>query len=343
MRNAIRLGVIAGLLFCLFNIQPAQAAKSGSVVYTVTPTVTDSAKSVRLWLPYPLSNADQDISAVSVTGNYAQSAVYTDPGSGATFLFAEWTGVKEKPHLTMAFHVASKFAKGPASLPAGDGPIPADIAARYLAGSEWVPTSLFAAEAAEIVKGKQGILAKARAVYDWTVEHTFRDPDVKGCGLGVPGRTMNECKGGGKCADISSVFVTMARAAGIPARDVFGLRMASPKTGEITGDYHCWAEFYLPGHGWVMVDPADVRKMMLVNKLELDSPETATWREFFWNGDDLFRIVLNKDSRGVVLTPAQQGGLINYLMYPFGQVDGETLNYFDPKGFGYKVEFTVDK
>ena len=108
-------------------------------------------------------------------------------------------------------------------------------------------------------------MKRAYAVYSWVVENTFRDEGVKeGCGLGLPIRTLQDLKGGGKCADISAVFVTLARAAGIPARDVYGLRIAAPKTGEITGNYHCWAEFYLPGTGWVPADPADVRKAILV-------------------------------------------------------------------------------
>ena len=47
---------------------------------------------------------------------------------------------------------------------------------------------------------------------------------------------------GGKCADIHSVFVALARAAGVPAREIFGLRLPSGKTGEITKWQHCWAE-----------------------------------------------------------------------------------------------------
>ena len=30
-------------------------------------------------------------------------------------------------------------------------------------------------------------------------------------------------------------------------------------------------------------------------------------------------------------------------MYPFGQVDGVSLDYFDPKAFGYKVTFKADQ
>lgn len=328
------------LLFALALPVAAQAA-GGTLTYTVEPNVLEHSKTARVWLPYPLSGDDQTVSQVKVEGNYATSGVYADPASRAVYLFADWPTLTEKPRLSLSFHVDSNFKKG-APLTESKEPIPADIKSRYLASTEWIPADCYKAEAAKAVKGKTGVLAKAKAIYDWTVSHTFRDPNVKGCGLGIPGRTLTDMQGGGKCADISTVFVTMARAAGIPARDVFGIRLAAPKTGEVTGDFHCWAEFYLPGHGWVMVDPADVRKMMLVNNLELGDPRTKQWSDFFWNGDDLFRVTLAKEARGVRFNPPQAGPELNYFMYPFGQVDGESLNYFDPASFRFKVSFTAD-
>lgn len=343
MRSKLFIRIVCCLSVLILCQSLAWAApKGGTVTYSVIPAVTEGSKNARVWLPYPLSNEDQAISDVKVTGNFNASGVYRDPKSAAVFLYAEWANLKEKPNLTMSFHIKPSFKKGP-ELKKSFEPIPADIRAKYLADTPEAPLAFFKDTAAKLVKGKKSVLDKARAVYDWTVDNTFRDPNVKGCGLGVPGRTMTECKGGGKCADLSAVFVTLARAAGVPARDVYGLRMAEPKNGEITGDFHCWAEFYLPGQGWVMVDPADVRKMMLVNKLELKDADAKKWREFFWNGDDLFRIALNKESRGVTLTPPQQGQPVSYFMYPFGQVDGETLNYFDPKNFSYKVELKLDE
>lgn len=60
-------------------------------------------------------------------------------------------------------------------------------------------------------------------------------------------------------------FRCMARAAGVPAQEVFGIRMGKKDREDITIWQHCWAEFFLPGYGWEPVDAADVCKAMLIN------------------------------------------------------------------------------
>jgi transglutaminase-like putative cysteine protease len=131
--------------------------------------------------------------------------------------------------------------------------------------------------------------------------------------------------------------VALARAAGVPAREVFGLRLGKGETQDITKGHHCWAEFYLPGTGWIQVDPADVRKVMLVKKLNLE--EAKPYREYFFGAVDEYRIVLERGGRGILFNPPQKGGPLNYFMYPYAEVDGKPLDYFDPGSFSYTVSF----
>jgi transglutaminase-like putative cysteine protease len=61
----------------------------------------------------------------------------------------------------------------------------------------------------------------------------------------------------------------LAGASAVPAREIFGLRLAKEGTKDVFNWQHCWAEFFLPGYSRVPVDPADVDKAMLTEKLEL--------------------------------------------------------------------------
>ncbi len=76
--------------------------------------------------------------------------------------------------------------------------------------------------ATEITRGAKTDLAKARAIYDWIVENTFRDPKTRGCGVGDIRFMLESRDLGGKCADLNALYVGLARAAGLPARDVYG-------------------------------------------------------------------------------------------------------------------------
>ncbi|MEF9476311.1 MAG: transglutaminase domain-containing protein [Candidatus Mariimomonas ferrooxydans] len=123
----------------------------------------------------------------------------------------------------------------------------------------------------------------------------------------------------------------------MPARELFGIRLGKKAEEDITGGFHCWAEFYLPGTGWVPVDPADVRKMMLDKNLSLE--EAKPYREYYFGAVDEYRIVLEKSGRGLNLLPLQEAGPLNYLMYPYAEVNGKPLDYFEPEEFSYSVHF----
>ena len=105
---------------------------------------------------------------------------------------------------------------------------------------------------------------------------------------------------GGKCADLNALFVGLVRAAGIPARDVYGIRVAPSIFGykalganseTITKAQHCRAEVFLSGYGWVATDPADVRKVVLEEppgNLAIDDPKVEAARKTLfgaWEGN----------------------------------------------------------
>ncbi|MEP6966416.1 MAG: transglutaminase-like domain-containing protein, partial [Polaromonas sp.] len=80
-------------------------------------------------------------------------------------------------------------------------------------------------------QGARTDLEKARMLYDWIVANTYREPKVRGCGEGDI-ETMLETENlGGKCADLNALFVGLCRSVGVPARDVYGLRLVPSAFG----------------------------------------------------------------------------------------------------------------
>ncbi len=102
----------------------------------------------------------------------------------------------------------------------------------FLRPTKFLPTDgVVKTTADEITKNAKTDVEKARAIYEWIVDNTFRNPKTRGCGTGDI-RFMLETRDlGGKCADLNALFVGLARAAGLPARDVYGIRVAKSEIG----------------------------------------------------------------------------------------------------------------
>ncbi|MBL4902781.1 MAG: transglutaminase domain-containing protein [Desulfocapsa sp.] len=332
------LSLLAGVLLPLFlpAFGMAQAQSTGTITMEFDLSAQTKGQEAKLWIPYPLSDENQLISDISVTGDFAESAVYSDQKYSTPILYARWDNDAKSRKLTFSFQVVRKEVVKkdfPAREAAWD---PADYA-RYLEPTSLGPIDGQVKELADkIVAGKSTVQAKAKAVYDWICDNMYRDPNTVGCGSG------NVCSllltPGGKCTDIHSVFVALCRAAGVPAREIFGIRQGKNDVVDITKWQHCWAEFFLPGYGWVPVDPADVRKMMLKHKLKLTDSKTKEYREYFWGAWDPYRVQLAV-GRDLVLNPAQQGAPLNTFGYPYAEVGAKILDWLDPASFTYTITY----
>lgn len=333
--NVLKMIAVAGLCALATSAWGA-ASRSGTMTMEFDLSAHGKGEEARLWIPYPVSDNDQQISNIRLQGDYAEAAVHTDRVFGNPILFVRWEKDAPSRKLTFSFDaerqevVRRDFPKKEAAWSPADYPL-------WLAPTSFGPTDGEVKKLADrITRGKKSVAEKARAIYDWTVENTYRDPDTRGCGKGDVCVLL--LKPGGKCADIHSVFIALARAAGVPSREVFGIRLGKKESEEVTGGYHCWAEFYLPGYGWVPADPADVRKGMLTDSLELKDPKTAELRSYYWGAIDPYRVKLSL-GRDLTLNPPQRGEAVNYLMYPFAQVGEQTIDWLDPAAFRYSVTF----
>lgn len=334
----MRRMLIAAVLLCWLVAGTAWGAaqQAGSITLEVDLSSQAAGKEARLWVPYPTSDQYQTISKIKVSGDFATSGVYTDQSYGTPMLYAEWPKDAASRKLVFSFDAERKEIAQRA-LPTKEPKWNRSDYAEYLQATSKGPLDGDVKKLANrITKGKLTNLAKAKAIYDWTVENMYRDPNTKGCGLGDVCELLR--KPGGKCTDISSVFIALCRASGVPAREVFSIRLGKKAEEDITGYQHCWAEFFVPGFGWVTADPADVRKAMLVEKLELSDPKTREYRSFFWGGIDAYRVVLAK-GRDLKLNPPQAGPVLNTFGYPYAEVDGKPVDFYDPKSFVYRYTF----
>jgi transglutaminase-like putative cysteine protease len=224
----------------------------------------------------------------------------------------------------------------------------ADLA-YFLQSTKLLPTDGIVKERAlEITRGARTDVDKARVIYEWIVDNTFRNPKTRGCGIGNI-RFMLESKDlGGKCADLNALFVGLARAAGLPARDVYGVRVAKsdlgykslgPSTEIVTKAQHCRAEVYLGDYGWVPVDPADVRKVVLEEppgNLSLNDEMVKKARKRLFGSWEMNWMAYNF-AHDVAL-PGSKGAPIGFLMYPQAETDDGRLDCLDSDAFKYEIK-----
>jgi transglutaminase-like putative cysteine protease len=336
MKNTLIVSLLTAV--CALGICSPAFSKTHSGVVTVEVDLTAQAQGqvARLWVPYPISDRDQLISDIRTSGDYSTLGVYTDQEYGTPILYAEWPTDAKSCKLTFSFTVERQEVQRRDFPPRETAWSPEDYKT-YLKPTSLGPTSGEVKKLSNtITKGKKTVLKKARAIYDWTCENTYRDPSTIGCGKGDVCELLK--KPGGKCTDISSVFIALARAAGIPAREVFGIRLGKKSPEDITTWQHCWVEFYVPGYDWIPVDPADVRKAMLVEKLELKDAKTAEYRDYFWGGIDPYRVVIGH-GRDLVLNPSQKGAPLNTFGYPYAEVGGNPIDFYAPASFVYRITY----
>lgn len=329
--------ILLSVAFLLPSVPRSACARERTALVTVSVKLASppSAETVRLWVPYPMSDGNQEITDVKVDGNFTRQGVYREGAFGNPVLFAEWKSVPGARTMTYAFRVSRKELMT-RNYPDKELPYSREEFRKEISPAAVVPTDGPVKElAGRITAGKTTNREKARAIYDWIVDNMRRDPDTKGCGLGDVEGLLSSL--GGKCADLHSVFVALSRSVGVPAREVFGIRLPKGAEGDMTKAQHCWAEWYLPGYGWVVVDPADVRKAILERKISVE--EARPLREYYFGTVDENRIAFGT-GRDLRLTPPQAGPPLNYFMYPYAEADGKPLNE-DLYGFnlGYTIRF----
>ena len=308
--------------------------------------VQNASGPTRVWLPTPLVGVPYQ-QTLGDTYQAEGGRVVMVEGDEFDLLYAEWPAGAD-PILELTSRIATRDHSVDLTTP--HVPPPPDLSsfARFLRPTKLIPIDGVVKETADtITRGAGTDIEKARAIYEWIVEHTFRDPKTLGCGTGDI-RFMLETKNmGGKCADINALFVGLARASGIPARDVYGVRLAPSRrgfkslglsSGNATKAQHCRAEVYLVGFGWVPIDPADVRKVALEEppgNLPITDAKVADARARLFGSWEMNWVGFNM-AHDVVL-PKSPGRSLPYFMYPQAETANGRADSLDPDTFRYAI------
>jgi transglutaminase-like putative cysteine protease len=321
----------------LAPVRAAEEPAAGWRRFEVATEVTLAAAPASLWLPIAqTARSYQRALSLDWQGTADRAELVEDPVYGAQVLRLTWKSGASARRLRV---VQTVEVQDRSSQPDPASPAEQRL---FLQPTANMPTDgIVRSTADKIVIGKEAPQARARAIYDWVVDNTFRDAATRGCGLGNIAAMLRSGYLGGKCADISSLMVGLCRAAGIPAREVYGIRVADSHlfaclghTGDVTKAQHCRAEIYLEPQGWTPVDPADVRKVVLEAKLALDAPPVQALRQRLFGSWEMNWIGYNSARD---FTPEGAPHALDFLMYPYAlTADGEP-DWLDPGGFQYRI------
>ena len=271
------------------------------------PEITDEG---RMWIPLPASDPFQTIEVESIEAP-VEPEILVDRKHGNKVFFM----TLEPEHSGENIEIRYKVERREKPVYEENLRDPKE----YLLSERLVPESEeFSSIADEVVEGKSGDLARARALYDHTIDRMRYMKYGDGWGKGDAVYACDSRTG--NCTDFHSYFIALSRAAGIPARFAIGASIPSERNeGGIDG-YHCWAEFYTDGKWW----PVDIS----------EGDKCSALSTYYFGHHPANRVEFSR-GRDLVVDPGPVSGPINFLAYPVLEIGGETARA--------KVEFSFNR
>jgi transglutaminase-like putative cysteine protease len=286
--------------------------------------IPKGARKLDLWIPVPHDTPFQKITGLSIdsphpyrlhTAQYGNRVLHlslNNPPPAPLTVTMRFNAVR-KEHiqgmLRQAAHAPARVERDP------------DMA-RWLAPDRLVPIDgkvrQWAQEVADAAGAKTD-LERARAIYNHVVSTVKYDKSGQGWGRGDIYYACDARRG--NCTDFHAIFIGYSRALGIPARFAIGFPLPTDRGAGQVGGYHCWAEFYAEGIGWVPVDASEAAK-------------DPSRREYFFGAHDENRVEFTT-GRDLTLNPKQQGIPLNYFIYPYAEADGQAITSVE-RSFAYR-------
>jgi transglutaminase-like putative cysteine protease len=311
-------GTLLGLILaCLIPPPERTSASEGpprartfELTYKATVRdIPDGVKTLDLWLPLPQTDRNQTVHRVTIDAPSPVS-IGREARSGNQYLHVRVGSPKSPVTVGLAIEATRRENSG------ADEPLGDRERAEYLKPEPLVPLDgPVRALAEEATRGLATDADKARAIYERATGLMKYDKSGTGWGRGDALFACDARRG--NCTDFHALVIGMCRSVGIPARFAIGLPLPAARgAGEIPG-YHCWAELYVRGRGWVPVDASEAAK-------------DPARRGYFFGHHDEDRLEFSR-GRHLTLAPAQQGPPLNFFVYPYAEVDGRPHEAIDRK------------
>ncbi|MHC4875978.1 MAG: transglutaminase-like domain-containing protein [Planctomycetota bacterium] len=267
----------------------------------------ESGQSIRVWLPVPSSTSHQLIQLESANLP-TKSQTTRDEKFGNCMLYFE-TQVPGDGSLEfeLTFDVTRAEVKG---LVKATSALAAAERMQFLKPNRLVPITGKPLDLLRAVQLPKTPLELGRALYDRVGEHMAYDKSRPGYGNGD---SVWACDSRfGNCTDFHSLFISLARAKGLPARFEIGFPIPEERGTGTIGGYHCWALFHSAKHGWVPADISEADK----------HPEL---KDYYFGNLTENRVMFSR-GRDIDLVPQQAGQPLNFFVYPYAEVDGRPVN-----------------
>ncbi len=354
LKNTAAAAFVGALPAFSFAQAPARsnfAPQSGAWRTFDVTTRVDIIKpqgATKIWLPIPSINSDYQRSLDNSFSSNGAARLTQDGQDGAKMLLVEFSASEATPYAELTSRVQTQGRAIDWSQKTA-APESADTLRYFTRATALIPTDgIVRKTALAATQGAKTDVEKTQKIYDWVVANTYREPKVRGCGVGDIKTMLETGDLGGKCADLNALFVGLCRSVGVPARDVYGIRLVASSFGykelsgnpaSLKGAQHCRSEAYLKGYGWVAMDPADVAKVMRL--------ETAEWikstsnsvvapvnKALFggWEGN-----WMAYNTAHDVALPQSKGEKLGFFMYPVGENEAGRFDSYAPDDFKYQI------
>ena len=206
--------------------------------------------------------------------------------------------------------------------------------------------------ASELVRGEDDLYAAVFRIADWTKNNIEYNLSTLTAEVSQKASWVLENRQG-VCDELTSLFIALLRAVGIPARFVSGIAYTNSELFPENWGSHGWAEVYFPKYGWVpfdvtygefgWVDPTHIKF-----KDAIDSDEPSTYYQWLGRNADLKTKKLDIktsliESKGYAIAPLSIEALpfkeaIGFGSYNLLEATIENLN-----NFYYATELRLSK